>query len=122
MKPFLIYFIVSIVASIVWSILQLSANQRNRPSLGLVGAWTATLVLAALWQADAVPWLWNFLQLVLLVWLSAIILLMITAAKTWSARQPLRLPLVSCAMISIVVNVAAGLHFLWIATVSSAGV
>jgi hypothetical protein len=34
----------------------------------------------------------------------------------------LRFLIVSCALISIVVNVAAGLHFLWIATVSPGGV
>jgi len=122
MNPFLIYFIVSIVASVVWTFFVLRANQQNRLSLGLAGAWAATLVLAALWQAEAIPWLWNFLQGVLLVWLSALILLVMAAATMWSEKQPLRLPLVSCAVISIVVNVAACLHFLWIATVSPAGV
>ncbi len=122
MNPFLIYLIVSIVASAVWTFFVLRANQRNRLSLGLVGAWAATLVLAALWQAEAIPWLWHFLQVVLLIWLSAIIVLVIAAATMWSEKQPLPLLLVSCAVISIVVNVAAGLHFLWIATVSPAGV
>lgn len=122
MNPFLIYFVVSIVASVVWTFFVLRANQQSLRYLGLAGGWAATLVLAALWQAEAIPWLWNFLQAVLLVWLSALVLLVVAAAITWSEKQPLRLPLVSCAVISIVVNVVAGLHFLWIATVSSAGV
>jgi len=122
MNPFLIYFIVSIVASVVWTFFALRANQRNRLSLGLAGVWAATLVLATLWQAEAIPWLWHFLQGVLLVWLSAIIVLVIAAAAMWNGKQPLRLVLVSCSVICIVINVAAGLHFLWIATVSSAGV
>lgn len=122
MNPFFIYFIVSIVASIVWTFFALRASQRNRLSFGLAGAWTATLVLAAFWKAEAIPWLWNFLQGVLLVWLSAIILLAMAAATMWSEKQSLRFPLVSCALISIVVNVAAGLHFLWIATVGPGGV
>ena len=122
MNPFLIYFIVSIVASVMWTFFMLRATQMNRRSLGLAGVWAATLVLAALWQAESVPWLWDFLQGVLLVWLSALILLVIAAATMWNQKQPLRLPLVSCALISIVVNIAAGLHFLWIATVSPAGV
>ncbi len=122
MNPFLIYFIISIVASVVWTIFSLGANQRNRQSLGLAGAWAATLVLAAFWQADAVPWLWQLLQFVLLGWLSAIVVLVIAAANIWRERQPQWLPLVSFAAISICVNVAAGLHFLWIATVSPAGV
>jgi hypothetical protein len=78
--------------------------------------------LAAFWQAEAIPWLWHFLQGVLLVWLSALIVLVMAAATMWSEKQPLRLLLVSCAVISILVNVAAGLHFLWIATVSPGGV
>jgi hypothetical protein len=122
MNPFFIYFIVSIVASIVWTFFALRASQRNRLSFGLAGAWAATLVLAAFWQAEAIPWLWNFLQGVLLVWLSAIVLLVMAAATMWSEKQSLRFPLVSCALISIVVNVAAGLHFLWIATVGPGGV
>ena len=122
MNPFLAYFIVSFVAAVVWTILLLRANRLDQRSLGLAGAWAATLVLASFWQAAAVPWLWNFLQLVLLVWLIAIILMAIAAATTWSAKQPLRFLIVSCALISFVVNVAAGLHFLWIATVSPGGV
>lgn len=122
MNPFLLYFMVSIVASVMWTFFVQKTNRQSRLSLGLAGAWAATLVLAALWQADAIPWLWSFLQGVLLVWLSAIFLLVMAAATMWSGKQPLRLPLVSCAVISIVVNVAAGLHFLWIATVSPAGV
>lgn len=122
MNPFLIYFMVSTVASVVWTFFVLRTNQRKRLSPGLAGAWAATLVLAALWQAEAIPWLWHFLQVVLLVWLSALIVLVVAAATMWSEKQPLRLLVVSCAVISIVVNVAAGFHFLWIATVSPAGV
>jgi hypothetical protein len=78
--------------------------------------------LAALWQAEAIPWLGNFLQVVMLVWLSAFIILAMAVAAMWSEKQPLWLLLVSCAVICIVVNIAAVLHFLWIATVSAGGV
>jgi hypothetical protein len=122
MNPFLIYFIVSFVASGVWTFVALRAGESNRLSLGLAGAWATTLVLAALWQAEAIPWLWHFVQGVMLVWLSALIFLVMAAAAMWSEKRQLRLPLVFCAVISIVVNVAAGLHFLWIATVSPGGV
>lgn len=90
--------------------------------MGLAGAWVTTLVLATLWQAEAIPWLLNFLQGVLLVWLSAMIVLVMAAATMWSEKQPLRLLVVSCAVMNIVVNVVAGLHFIWIATVSPGGV
>ncbi len=122
MNPFLIYFIVSIAASLVWTVVGVGASQRNRQSLGLTGAWAATLVLAALWQAKAIPWLWQFLQGVLLVWLSAIIVLAIAAATMWIEKQRRRWLLVACAVTSLVANIAGGLHFLWIATVSAAGV
>jgi hypothetical protein len=78
--------------------------------------------LISLWQAEAIPWLWTLVQGVLLIWLSAFIVLVIAAAAMWREQQPLRLLLVSCAVTSIVVNVVAGLHFLWIATVSSGGI
>jgi hypothetical protein len=122
MNPFLTYLIASIVVSVVWTVLLLKADHLSQRSLGLAGTWVANLVLASLWQSSAVPWLWDFLQLVLLIWLIAILFLVIAAASVWSAKQPSRLPLVCCALMSIVVNVAAGLHFLWIATVSPAGV
>jgi hypothetical protein len=112
MNAFLIYFSVSFAASVVWTSFVPRAKQGNRLYLGLAGTWAATLVLAALWQPDAVPWLWNFLQGVLLVWLSALTVMVIAAASMWGEKQPLRMLLVSCAVISIAVNVAAGLHFL----------
>jgi hypothetical protein len=122
MNPFLAYFIVSFVVAVVWTILLLSPKRWDLRSVGLAGAWIATVVLASLWQAAAISWLWNFLQLVLLVWLIAMMLLVIAAGATWGAKQPLRIPIVSCALIGVVVNVAAVLHFLWIATVSPGGV
>ncbi len=122
MNPFLTYFLVAFVAAVVWTFFALRAKRLQQQWLGLAGVWAATLVLASLWQAEAVSWLRDFLQLVLLVWLSAIVFLVIAAAKTWSAKQLLWLPLVSIAVISVVVNAAAGLHFLWVATVSPAGV
>jgi hypothetical protein len=122
MNPFLIYFSVSLVATVVWTFLVLRANGRNRVSLGLAGAWAATLVLAALWQAEAIPWSWGFLQGVLLVWLGAVIFVVMGAVSMWGEKRPLRLPLVCCAVVSVAVNAAAFLHFLWIATVSPAGV
>lgn len=122
MNPFLPYFIATLVVACAWTILVLAMDQRKRQFLGLIGAGAATVVLAALWQAEAVPWLWNFLQLVLVVWLGAIALLIIAAVSIWRVKEPGRLPLLCCAVFSIVVNVAAGLHFLWIATVGPGGV
>jgi len=122
MNPFLPFFIASFVAACAWTILVLAIDRRKRRFVGLIGAWSATVVLAALWQANAVPWLWVFLQGVLLVWLSAIALLITAVVSIWRVKEPGRLPLLCCAVLSLVLNVAAGLQFLWIATVSPGGV
>jgi predicted neutral ceramidase superfamily lipid hydrolase len=122
MNPYLIYFIVLIVNTFIWTFFVLRHNQQNRLSLGLAGAWVATLVLAAFWQAEAIPWFWSFLQGILLVWLSAIILQVMAAATIWSETPLLYLPPFFCAVIGVIVNLTAFLHFLWIATVSPAGV
>ena len=122
MNPFLIYFIVSIVNSVVWIFFVLRHNQQKRLSLGLAGAWVATLVLAAFWQAEVIPWFWSFHQGILLVWLSAIILQVMAAATIWSETPLLYFPPVFCAVIGVIVNLTAFLHLLWIATVSPGGV
>jgi hypothetical protein len=97
-------------------------GQRKRRFVGLIGAWAATVVLAALWQAEAVPWLWVFLQAVLLVWLGAIALIITAVVSIWRIKEPGRRSLLCCAVLSMLVNVAAGLLFLWLATVSPGGV
>ena len=122
MNPFLPFLIASFVAACAWTILVLAVGRRNRRFVGLIGAWAATVVLAALWQAEAVPWLWVFLQGVLLVWLVAIALLITAVVSIWRVKEPGRSPLLFCAVLSIGANVAAGLQFLWLATVSPGGV
>lgn len=122
MNPFLSYLVGSVVAASAWTILVLGIERRQRRFAGLIGAWAATGVLSALWQAEAVPWLWVLLQGVLLLWLGAIALLIAAAVSIWSIREPRRLPLLCCVVMSIFVNIAAGLQFLWLATVSPGGV
>ena len=122
MTPFMIYWVISTILAAVWAMLLVKINRQNRRFLGVSGAWIATLVLAALWKAEAVPWLWIFVKGVLFIWLGALILIVIGAIATWRAKQPLRWPLLFCALLSIAVNVAAGIQFLWIATVSPGGV
>lgn len=122
MNPFLPFLIASLIAACAWTILVLAIDQRKRRFVGLIGAWAATLVLAALWQAEAVPWLWVFLQGVLLVWLGAIVLQIAAVVPVGRVKEPGHRALLYCAVLSIVVNVAAGLHFLWLATVSPGGV
>ncbi len=123
MNPLLPYLIVLFVAATAWTIAMIKNKQRNGPyPLGLMGAWISAVVLAAFWQAEAVPWLWHFLQGVLLLWLGAIVLLVIALVSISGVKRPGRRFYLCCAVLSIVVNLAAGLHFLWIATVSPGGV
>jgi hypothetical protein len=90
--------------------------------MGLMGSWAATLVLAALWQAQAFPWLLEILMGILLIWAGAMALLVTGFVSIWRVQAPGRLALLGCAGLSLGVNVAAGLQFLWLATVSSGGV
>lgn len=122
MNPFMPYWIASIILAVVWSLFVIKLEKQRRRFLGLSGAWIAALVLTALWQAEAVPRLWIFLQGVLLVWQVALVLIVIGTITTWRAKQPLRWHLTVFALLSIAVNVAAGVHFLWLATVSPGGV
>ena len=122
MNPFLPFVIAAGLAALAWTIVLFRIDPAHRRFIGLVGAWIATMVLAALWQADAVPWLWVFLKGVLLVWLGAIACLIIAAVSIWRLKEPHRQALLFCAGLSIVVNIAAGLQFLWLASVSPGGV
>lgn len=122
MNELLPYFIASTLAASAWTIVALTVYPRHRRSWGLVGAWAATMALAALWQPGVVPWLADFWMGVVFVWLGATALLIIAAALILSTKEPGRGPLLCCAALSVLVNVAAGLHFLWLATVSPGGV
>ena len=122
MNPFFSVFIASLGVAIVWSFLVLTLDTRKRHIAGLTGAWAATLVLAAFWQAEAIPWLWVFLKAVLLVWLGAIALLVAAVVSIWRLNQPARRPLLCCALSSLAINLAAAVQLLWQATVSPGGI
>jgi cytochrome bd-type quinol oxidase subunit 1 len=121
-NSFLPFLIASLITAGVWTILAIRFDRHNLRFMGLIGAWVATVILAALWQVEAVPWVANFITMVLLAWLGAIALLFIAIVLTWVAKEPGRGPLLCCAGLSFVVNLAAGLVFLWLATVSPGGV
>ena len=116
------YWIVSAILVMVWVFLLIKQQQEHRRFLGFGGACIAMFVLTSFWQAEAVPWLWRFLKAVLLLWQTALIILVFDAFITWRANLPQRVPLTICSLLSIAVNLAAGLHFLWLATVMPSGV
>jgi hypothetical protein len=122
MTSFLGFFIASFVVASAWTIVVLTTDRRIGRWMGLMGSWAATLVLAALWQSEAVPWLLALLKGVLLIWVCAMAVVVTGFVSVWRVQAPGRLALLGCAALSLGVNVAAGLHFLWLATVSSGGV
>ena len=121
MNSFLPFVIASLIPACAWTILAMRIDPR-RQSMGLIGAWISTAVVGALWQAEAVPWLWVALKAVLLVWMCAMAFLIAAVVSMWGSREPGGRAFLFCAVASAVVSVAAGLWFLWVATVSAGGV
>lgn len=115
-------FVMSFLSVSTWTTVVLALGRHERGFLGLIGGWVATAVLAALWQADAIPWLREFILPVIIVWLGAIALLIHATGLIWTGNEPGRRPLLCCAVASLVINVAAVLLFLWAATVGPGGV
>jgi hypothetical protein len=122
MNSFFPFLIVLFVASCAWTILELSLGQRKRRWMGLLGAWTATLILAGLWQSEALPWIVHLIQGVLLLWLGSIIALMVAVVLIWLTKEPGRRRILCCALVCLFVDIATLLNFFWIATVSPSGV
>lgn len=115
-------FVMSFLSVSTWTSVVLALGRHERGFLGLIGGWVATAVLAALWQADAIPWLREFILPVIIVWLGAIALLIHATGLVWTGNESGRRPLLCCAVASLVINVAAVLLFLWAATVGPGGV
>lgn len=122
MNLFLPFMTASLVAAFAWTIMTFRIDRDDRRLAGLVGAWIATVILAALWQAEAVPWLWVIVKIVILVWLGALALVVTSAVSYRRVKQPAVRAILSCAIFSIAVNVAAGLVLLWQAVASPGGV
>ncbi|BCX47451.1 hypothetical protein HAHE_13590 [Haloferula helveola] len=121
-NTFLPFVGTAFLAAAAWTVFTLRTARPQRRFMGPVGAWIGTAVLAALWQAEAIPWLWIFLKVVLLAWMAAIVLLITDIVVTSIRKDPSRGLRLLCAGVSLVANIGAGLVFLWIATVSAGGV
>jgi phosphatidylserine synthase len=122
MNAFSLYALAACIVALVWTLALLGVEREQRRFLGVGGAWLAALVLAALWQAEAVPELWQAIQLVLLAWLVAAGLVLVDAVRLLGKRPARWRVLTTLALATLAVHVVAGLHFLWLATVSPGGV
>jgi hypothetical protein len=90
--------------------------------MGLLGAWSATVILAALWKSEALPWIVHLIQGVLLLWLGSILSLIVEVVLTWATKEPGWRRTLCCALLCLFIDIAALLNFFWIATVSPGGV
>lgn len=122
MSTFLPYLIASVVAACVWTILEFSLGQRKRSWIGLLGAWTASVILAALWKSEVLPLVADLIQLVLLLWLGSILALVVAVVLASVSKELGRRWILCCAVFCLFVHIAAVLHFFWIAAVSPGGV
>ncbi len=122
MNPFLYYALAAIVTAFVWTLLTLRADQQHRQWLGLAGAWAAALVSLALWQVDNLAWISDLIQPLFWIWLGAIVLLVMATISAWNESPPRPWAMVSSVIDCTVVNAAAVLYFLWLATVDAGGV
>ena len=122
MTSFALYALAAALVALVWTLVVAKTARAHRSHLGVAGAWMATLVLTAHWQLDALPQLLHFIQLILLVWLASVGLVIVDACLAWSKRPPHWRVLAALALLTVAIHVVAGLHFLWLATVSPGGV
>jgi hypothetical protein len=122
MNPFAVYTAVALVATTAWTILDATTTKEARRPWGLAGAWVSTLVLTALWHSHSIPWLWVSPQAVLLAWVGALVLMIYAATAKRRDQRPPRTATIACAWLGFAVGTFAGLHLLWIATVSAGGV
>ena len=122
MAAFALYALASAFISLGWTLVVAKTARADRSHLGVAGAWIAALVLTAHWQLDALPQLLHFIQLILLVWLASVGLVIVDACLAWSKRPPRWRVLAALALLTVAIHVVAGLHFLWLATVSPGGV
>ena len=122
MTSFALYALAAALVALVWTLVVAKTARAHRSYLGVAGAWIAALVLTAHWQLDALPQLLHFIQLILLVWLASVGLVIVDACLAWSKRPPRWRVLAALALLTIAIHVVAGLHFLWLATVSPGGV
>ncbi len=112
----------SLLAVFVWTVVHVVKRGSRRRLFGLLAAWLATLASAALCHPDAVPWIAGSAKELFLLSLVGLAVLAPTVAAEWRSDDLVSRLVLSCAVFSLVANVAAVLRFLWLATVSAGGV
>jgi len=103
MTSFALYALAAALVALVWSLVVAKTARAHRSYLGVAGAWIAALVLTA-------------------HWLASVGLVIVDACLAWSKRPPHWRVLAALALLTAAIHVVAGLHFLWLATVSPGGV
>ena len=122
MNSFLPFLIVLFVAACAWTIFEFILGPRKRHWMGLLGAWSATVILAGLWQSEAIPWIVHLIQGVVLLWLGSVLSLIVDVVLTLTTKELGWRRTLCCALLCLFIDIAALLNFFWIATVSPGGV
>ena len=92
------------------------------PAYGSVGALLSGVVIAAVWRAADVPWVWTVPKAPLVAWLGAITLVEFGLVQALRTRAPGWKVTAGYGIGALVLNAGAFLALLWIATVSPGGV
>jgi len=108
--------------AIVWLLLVILAKRHWTSYLAVLGAFVAAGIVAAIWQAEAVLWLWQFPQALPPVWSLSMTAMTWGIISGWQTPRPWRWPCVICGVVGLSMSGWAALLFLWIATVSPGGV
>jgi len=111
-----------LVLAILWFILERRLGRHGWKYRGAVSTAVAALIVAGTWFVDDVPWIWLIPQVTILLWLATLILMMTSVVSAWCIKKNDRWPLVTVGLLSLGCNACSFLVFLWMATVSPAGV
>lgn len=111
-----------VVLSVVWFLLEKRSDRRAWKWGGALSTAVSAVIVAGTWRADSLPWIWMIPQLTMLLWLATFVWMVIGVVSACCVKGGDRWPLLSVALVSLAFNGCSFLVFLWMATVSPAGV
>ncbi len=117
---FPVAFVGLVVVTGTWIVVHVRAGGTR--SIGPIGAILSTIVVAACTWPDAVAWAWHQPQLVLGLWLAALVLLVVELARLLGSKPAGGAVAALCNGLAVILSGGALLTLLSIATTSAGGV